>query len=167
MTKVAIRKATENDREILETLIGECYSQVYPGWYEADVLSDALPIMLRIDPALLASGHYFTAISDGETAGCGGWSVATPDTGTTEPATGHIRHFATHPRFMRSGIGGAIIDTCMNEAKAEGVSRLRCFSSRPAEAFYGRHGFRRVDEVNIMLGDSVTFPAVLMEKALG
>ncbi len=166
MAKIEVRKATEDDRNILEALIGECYSQVYPGWYEADVLSDALPMMLRIDPALLASGRYFAAICDGETAGCGGWSTMAPDTRSSEEAIGHIRHFATHPDFMRTGVGGAIIETCIAEAKAEGVSRLKCFSSRPAEDFYSRHGFRRVDEVSIMLGDGVIFPAILMEKAL-
>ena len=165
MTKVAVRKATENDRDILEDLIGECYSRVYPGWYEADVLTDALPAMLRIDPALLGSGRYFAAIRDGETAGCGGWSTATPGSNAMEAATGHIRHFATHPKYMRTGVGGAIIQACIAEAKAEGVSRLKCFSSRPAEAFYQRHGFKRVDNVNIMMGDAV-FPAVLMEMAL-
>ncbi len=162
MTKVAIRKATEADRDVLEALIGECYAEVYPGWYEEDELSDALPMMLRIDPALLASGRYFAAMRDGEAAGCGGWS--TPAPGAT---TGDIRHFATSPGFMRTGVGGAIIEACLAEAEAEGVSLLRCFSSRPAEAFYARHGFRRVDEVNIMLGDGVIFPAILMERTLG
>jgi N-acetylglutamate synthase-like GNAT family acetyltransferase len=53
------------------------------------------------------------------------------------------------------------------DAKSAGMGRMQCFSSTPAEAFYARHGFQRVDAVSIMLGDSVAFPAVLMERGLG
>ena len=167
MVAIHIRPATTDDREVLEELIDACYSTVYPGWYDDVLLSAALPVMLRIDPALLESGRYFAASLGGRLAGCGGWSTATPGTGRTEETVGHIRHFATHPDFMRSGVGSAIIMRCLEEAKREGMRVLRCFSSIPAERFYARHGFDRIDAVNIMLGDSVAFPAVLMEKKLG
>ena len=56
-----IRPARDGDRATLERLIAECYGTVYPGWYDEDVLGDAMPAMLRIDPTLLASGRYFVA----------------------------------------------------------------------------------------------------------
>lgn len=55
----------------------------------------------------------------------------------------------------------------MADAKKAGVGKLQCFSSLPGEAFYARHGFQRVDDVTIMLGDSVPFSAVLMRAELG
>ncbi|PHP69101.1 GNAT family N-acetyltransferase [Zhengella mangrovi] len=164
MNDIVIRQATADDRDDLEALIGACYSAVYPGWYSDDILTDAMPAMLRIDPALLASGHYFTASIGGRLAGCGGWSKTAPGTGRPEDATGHIRHFATDPDLMRAGVGSAILTTCINEAKRDGVGRLMCFSSRPAEKFYARHGFRRLEEVSVMLGDEIAFPAVMMER---
>ena len=167
MNDVVIRRATADDRDALEALIEACYSAVYPGWYSDDILTDALPAMLRIDPALLNSGRYFAASVGGQLAGCGGWSVATPGTGRIEDATGHIRHFATHPDLMRGGVGGAILTACMAEARRQGVRRLMCFSSRPAEKFYARHGFRRLEEGSVMLASDIAFPAVLMEKDLG
>lgn len=163
---ISVRPAGPDDRDALESLIGDCYGAVYPGWYDEDTLSDALPAMLRIDPALLESGRYFAAHIGGRLAGCGGWSLATPGSGALEQATGHIRHFATDPALMRSGVGSAIIDRCMHEARQAGVKTLKCFSSLAAEQFYARHGFERIDAVNIMLGDGIPFPAVLMEKKL-
>ena len=122
--------------------------------------------MLRIDPALLNSGRYFVASIGGRLAGCGGWSAAIPGSGRIEDAIGHIRHFATHPDQMGSGVGGAILDACVQEARREGVRQLKCFSSIPAEKFYSRHGFQRVEDVSVMLGGDIAFPAVLMEMKL-
>ena len=161
-----IRPAEISDRPVLEQLIADCYAAVYPGWYEADVLSEAMPAMLRIDPALLASGRYFVADFDKKLAGCGGWSAGAPGREKSDGA-GHIRHFATHPDLMGKGVGGTILEHCVSDAKAKGMARLQCFSSLPAESFYARHGFEKLDEVNVMLGESVSFPAVLMQRGLG
>ncbi len=160
------RAAQNGDRAILERLIGECYATVYPGWYDEDVLGDALPAMLRIDPALLDSGRYFVVSLGGTVAGCGGWSTNAPGSEASIEKTGHIRHFATHPDFMGKGIGGAILDRCVAEATHTGMAQLRCFSSLPAEGFYARHGFQKLDSVNVMLSDGAYFPAVLMERGL-
>jgi N-acetylglutamate synthase-like GNAT family acetyltransferase len=160
-----IRPAGEADKPELESLIAECYAAVYPGWYDEEMLSEAMPQMLRIDARLLASGHYFVASFDKQVAGCGGWSAGAPgsEQGNT---SAHIRHFATHPHFMGKGVGGTILEHCVSEAQAQGLARLQCFSSLPAESFYARHGFAKIDEVNVMLGGRVAFPAVLMERAL-
>ncbi len=166
MARIDVEPAAPGDRDRLETLIADCYSAVYPGWYEADLLTDALPEMLRIDQRLLESGRYFAAMVDGQLAGCGGWSLFAPGAGKGGEATGHIRHFATHPQFMRMGVGGAILERCVRDAGAAGVRQLQCFSSKPGEAFYARHGFERVGEVAIMLGDSIPFPAILMKRDL-
>ncbi|MCB1383090.1 MAG: GNAT family N-acetyltransferase [Notoacmeibacter sp.] len=165
MPIVAIRPAGEADRSLLEDLIADCYATVYPGWYDAEVLENALPAMLRIDPALLSSGRYLVAFAGSVAAGCGGWSVATPGTGALSSGTGHIRHFATRPGMMGKGVGGAILERCVAEARAAGVSRLQCFSSLAAEGFYARHGFAKQQDVTVMIGEAA-FPAVLMERLL-
>lgn len=162
-----LRAANEDDRAALETLIADCYATVYPGWYDNDLLGDALPAMLKIDAKLLGSGRYFVATFGNEIAGCGGWSAGAPGKEINEQTVGHIRHFATSTHHMGKGIGGAILDHCINEAANVGLAKLKCFASLPAEGFYARHGFSKVDTVNVMLGDTVYFPAVLMEKHLG
>jgi GNAT superfamily N-acetyltransferase len=164
---LTIRAAEDSDRAALEALIAECYASVYPGWYDEETLGDALPAMLRIDPALLSSGRYLLASMGDDLAGCGGWSVGAPKTGEPPDATGHVRHFATRTDLMGKGVGGAILDRCVAEASHSGMSRLRCFSSLPAEKFYARHGFSKLGDVSVMLSDGVYFPAVLMERGLG
>lgn len=165
MTAVDVRVASADDRDELEALIDACYSIVYPGWYDSELLTEALPAMLRIDRNLLDSGHYFRAAVDGVLAGCGGWSITAP-TGEDAAGTGNIRHFATHPDFMRKGVGTAILERCIAEARAEAIGTLKCFSSLPGEAFYARHGFKPVDSVTIMMGDGAAFPATLMQLEL-
>ncbi len=164
---LTMRAADGGDRAALERLIGDCYSAVYPGWYGKDVLGLAMPAMLHIDPVLLSSGRYFAASFGGALAGCGGWSANAPGNSASTEKTAHIRHFATHPDFMGKGVGGAILDRCISEASNTGMAQLRCFSSLPAEGFYARHGFQKLDSVNVMLSDGVHFPAVLMERGLG
>lgn len=158
--ELSVRVATEADRDQLEQLISDCYSEVYPNWYDDEVIDAAKHSMLRVDANLLASGRYMAAEKGGKLAGCGGWSIASP-------GTGQIRHFATHPDFMRQGVGAAILNACFDAAAKEGVKTLQCFSSTAAEEFYARHGFERKQDVSIMLDGRVAFPAVLMEKTLG
>lgn len=164
--ELTIRAAGEADRPVLEALIAECYATVYPGWYDNELLDDALPAMLKIDPKLIASGRYFVAEVGDQVAGCGGWSAGAPGKETSEQATGHIRHFATSTDHMGKGVGGAILDHCVKEAAHSGLAKLKCFSSLPAEGFYSRHGFSSINKVNVMLGETVYFPAVLMERQL-
>jgi GNAT superfamily N-acetyltransferase len=167
VSTLTIRPASESDRSVLEDLIADCYATVYPGWYEEETLEEALPAMLRIDPALLGSGRYLLARAGNVIAGCGGWSANAPGKTPNDDLTGHIRHFATRPDAMGKGIGGAILERCIAEAAASGMARLKCFSSLAAEGFYSRHGFEKLDNVNVMLGSGAYFPAVLMERALG
>jgi GNAT superfamily N-acetyltransferase len=163
---LSIRAAEETDRAILEALIADCYATVYPNWYDNELLGDALPAMLKIDTKLLNSGRYFVASVGDEIAGCGGWSAGAPGKELNEMAVGHIRHFATGTGHMGKGVGGAILDHCINEAANAGVAKLKCFASLPAEGFYARHGFSKLDTVSVMLGESVYFPAILMERPL-
>ena len=166
MDTITIRQAGECDREALEALIANCYMHIYPDWYDEDTLEEAMPIMLRIDPALLASGNYLAAHVGGELAGCGGWSKAAPGSTPNEVATGHIRHFATRPGLMRQGVGRTIIRACIDAAREAGLEKLKCFSSLPAERFYARSGFKRIAEVTVMLGESAPLATVLMEMEL-
>jgi GNAT superfamily N-acetyltransferase len=163
---LTIRAAEDSDRATLEALIAECYASVYPGWYDEETLGEALPAMLCIDPALLSSGRYLLALLDDELAGCGGWSFGAPKSGDVSDATGHVRHFATRTDMMGRGVGGAILDRCVAEASQAGMSKLRCFSSLPAERFYERHGFSKLGDVSVMLSEGVHFPAVQMERGL-
>lgn len=163
---IEVRVAGPSDRAALEALIEACYGSVYPRWYATAVLAEALPRMLAIDGGLLESGRYYKALIDGRAAGCGGWSTAVPGGGQELAGTGHVRHFATHPAFLRRGVGSAILARCVADARACGVTVLRCFSSLPAEAFYAHHGFVRLREMTVAMG-AVELPTVLMQREMG
>ncbi|MCB1517885.1 MAG: GNAT family N-acetyltransferase [Hyphomicrobiaceae bacterium] len=167
MNDVSVRVATEADRQQLEQLIADCYEEIYPNWYGDEMIYSSLTHVLRLDPLLLQDGHYFAAQVDGELAGCGGWGRAANGPNADNGSLGHLRHFATHPNFMRRGVGAVILEKCVAAAKADGISALHCFSSVASERFYLNHGFTKVQDVSVMLGGDEPFPAILMERKLG
>ena len=85
-----------------------------PG-YPAELLARAVPLMARANPALLRCGTYYLAQGpEGDVLGCGGWTFERPGA-AGEPrdrSLGHIRHFATHPKWVRHGVGRALFARC-------------------------------------------------------
>jgi GNAT superfamily N-acetyltransferase len=63
------------------------------------------------------------------------------------------------------GIGRAIISRCFEDARARGATRMECYSTLAAEAFYRSQGFATVRPI-----DPVAFgpplPSLLMERML-
>jgi GNAT superfamily N-acetyltransferase len=162
-----IRAAVPADAETLSAVILASYSTLYRGWYPNDVLDAALPLMSRANPHLLASGTYYVAELAGEAVGSGGWTAAPPGGGTALPGVAHIRHFATHPDHLRKGVARALIERCLTEAGINGVRLLKCMSSLPAEDFYARMGFRRVEATEFVLRSDIRLAAVTMERVIG
>lgn len=145
-------------------MLARSYGELYRGWYRDDVLDSALPAMTRANPALLASGRYFVAEADARVVACGGWSERRP-TGALIARLAHVRHFATDPRFINRGCGGAILGRCLDEAAASGFVEIESLSSLTAEAFYARHGFRQIAIVRQRMGGA-DFACVLMRRRL-
>ena len=51
------------------------YSALLQPVYSADVMAAALPLMVRSNPRLIASGLYYVALLNDGLVGCGGWSI--------------------------------------------------------------------------------------------
>ena len=121
--------------------------------------------MVRANPALLRCGTYYLAQGPEEAAvGCGGWTFERPGA-AGEPrdrSLGHIRHFATHPNWLRHGVGRALFARCATEARAAGVRRFECYSSLVGEPFYGALGFVAVESITLDIGPGIAFPSVRM-----
>jgi GNAT superfamily N-acetyltransferase len=162
-----IRTAMPADAEALSEVIFASYSRLYRGWYPDDMLDAALPMMSRANPQLLASGTYYVAEISGEAAGCGGWTKTPPGGGNATPGIAHIRHFATHPDHIRKGVARSLIEHCLKEAGRAGVRLFKCMSSLPAEGFYARMGFRRVEPTDFVLRTDIRLAAVNMERGVG
>ena len=93
---------------------------------------------------------------------CGGWTHEEPGTKKVEVGVAHVRHFGTHPDWIRKGLGRGIFERCRTEARAAGVHTFECYSSFGAEPFYAALGFRVVERTHILIAGTVKFPTIKM-----
>ncbi|RAI45369.1 GNAT family N-acetyltransferase [Rhodoplanes roseus] len=164
-TNVSIRSAHPDDAPALGALLTESYTALLAPRYEAGLLSRALPLMTRANPRLLACGTYYVAeTANGALVGCGGWTAERPGTGTLTDGEAHIRHFATHPARVGTGIGTRLLEHCIGESARAGFRPLLCFSTLNAETFYRRSGFLPIAPLAVPLTADVSLPAVLMRR---
>jgi len=164
---IVVRAATPADEPAVNALLAASYPTLMRGSYEAAVLAAALPMITQANPALLSSGTYYLAESaDGVLAGCGGWTRERPGSGDIVPRLGHIRHFATHPHWVRRGVGRAIYERCQSDARLAGVRRLECFASLNGLRFYESLGFKAIRPIDIPMGARLKFSSVLMERSI-
>lgn len=166
-SEYSLRAATPVDGNAVSTLLEASYPQLLAPDYAPRLLAAALPLITRANPRLLSSGTYYVAEAGGNAVvGCGGWTVEAPGGGDSRPGVGHIRHFAIHPEWTRRGIGRALLDRCVEEARAHDIENLECFSTLTAEAFYRAAGFVTVGPVNVPMSPTVALPGIHMRLLL-
>jgi N-acetylglutamate synthase-like GNAT family acetyltransferase len=162
--EITIRAATLGDEAMLSDLLAASYAQLTG--YDPHGLANAMPLMRHANPKLLASGTYYIAEIGGVAAGCGGWSVEKPGSGDIIEGIGHIRHFGTHPAFLRRGVARRLLAHCIDEARRLGMRTLMSQSTLPAEAFYAAAGFQRLGVIDVEMAPGVVLPAVEMRLDL-
>ncbi len=163
----AIRVAMPGDAAAVGDLLRAAYPVLMREAYAPAVLARSLPLMTVANVDLLAGGTFHIAkTADGAIVGCGGWSHERPGTGDRVPGLAHIRHFATHPDWARRGVGGGLLDACVDEARAAGTRRLECYASLNAEAFYAAMDFRTIEQVDVRMTEDVVFPSLLMAREI-
>jgi GNAT superfamily N-acetyltransferase len=152
MADVTIRTATPEDATLLTELIAASYRTLAGGQYDPARLAAAMPLMSKANPKLLESGTYYVVEVDGVAAACGGWTFGKPGSGETEEGVAHIRHFATHPDYLRRGLARLLLDMCVEEARSRGAHTMRSQSTLPAERFYASAGFRSLRPIEVEMG---------------
>ena len=162
---ILVRRATLADIGAVDALLGRSYGPLLRADYPPSTLVLALPRMARAQPQLLASGRYFVAEEDGRLLSAGGWSPEPPGGGPVVPGLGHVRHVTTDARVARSGVGRAVMDRVMADARQAGAMRLSSLSTLTAVPFYAALGFRPLRRVMLRFGGA-DFPAVEMEREL-
>ncbi len=132
---------------------------------------------MGIDTQLIEDGTYFVVESDGELAGCGGWSrratlyggSQTPGRDSqlldphVEPA--RVRAMYTHPAFARRGVGRLILVLCEAAAAAEGFTQLELMSTLSGEPLYTAYGFRPIESLTDATG-GIPVPLIRMQKTV-
>lgn len=164
--RFAIRLSTPDDAEAVTALLAASYPPLMAGHYEPDALAALLPAITVANPQLLGSGRYFIAeTADGTTVGCGGWSTERPGSGEPTEGLGHVRHFATHPDWIGRGIGRALFERCLAQARAAGVTTFECYANLNAEGFYRALGFVPVRPIEVAVSPERSLPATLMRRS--
>ncbi len=156
-----------DDSVSVEALLNASYPTLMASTYKPAVLAPVLELITKANKSLLESGTYYLAEAhDGSIIGCGGWTLEKPP-GSNDimRSTGHLRHFATHPDWIRRGIGRTIYRQCEAEARAANVQNLEVYASLNGEAFYAAMGFERIRTIAVPIGPT-SFPGVLMRRAI-
>jgi N-acetylglutamate synthase-like GNAT family acetyltransferase len=162
-----VRVARPEDAEAVTRLLEASYPELLPSAYDAQFLERALKLITRANPKLLSSGTYYVAENaDGLLVGCGGWTRERPGTAEVEPHLGHIRHFGTHPAWIRRGVGRAIYSRCRDTARVAGVRTFEAYAGLNAETFYHALGFERVREIDVELQPQLVMHGILMRREI-
>ncbi len=172
------RLATIGDLPALVELIPASARALSRGFYTEAQTEAAIRFIFGPDTRLITDGTYFVVEGDGILAGCGGWSRRRTLYGgdqtksgeeplldpKTEPAK--IRSFFVHPDFARRGVGSAILDACLEAARAAGFQRVELASTLPGVPFYRALGFEEREPMDAPMPDGTALPIIRMERAL-
>ena len=148
------------DLPTIDALLARSYPVLLKADYPASVLVTALPRIARAQPRLLRSGTYWVTTDAAAAVACGGWMA------TGRPAVGEVRHVAVAPARTRTGLGRALMEAVLTQARAAGMRAMACRSTRGAVAFYAALGFEVVGPVEVPLAPGIAFPAVEMRRRL-
>lgn len=130
-----IRRATTSDVPVIKQLVAPLAEQ---------------RILIAKETVAYYEGlqEFKIAEDDGGVIGCGALHVMWED-------LAEIRTLATAEHARGRGVGSAVVDALLDEARAVGVRRVFCLTFE--EAFFRRHGFR------VMEDQSAVDPAVYSE----
>ncbi len=158
----------------LTVLMDAAIAELQRGFLDDAQISSSKAIM-GLDTQLIDDGTYFVVESDGNVAGCGGWSRRatlyggnqTPgrDSNLLDPRVdpARVRAMYTHPAFARQGVGRLILSLCETAAASEGFTRLELMSTLAGEPLYTAYGFRPLERLLDATGGAPV-PLVRMEK---
>jgi GNAT superfamily N-acetyltransferase len=184
-TNIQIRKATAADVPRLREVIEASVRGLQAADYSPAQIEGALKSVYGVDTQLIADGTYLVAeVSESqkqesqkpEIVACGGWSkrktlyggdqYAAREDSLLDPArdAAKIRAFFVHPDWARRGIGGLILETCEEAAKAAGFTRLEMGATLSGVAFYKAKGYTALENLEAPLGNEEVLPIVRMAK---
>ena len=167
LSQITLRPTTARDLPRIDALLQASYPALLKADYPPSVLVTALPLIARANPALLRSGTYYVAEDgEGRALAAGGWSHSAPQGGVGPHDLAHIRHVVTHPGALRRGLATAILERCLREARADGMTWVMAQATRTAVPFYRAMGFEERAEIEVMLRPGIGFPAVEMARGL-
>src|SRR5262245_52382225 len=149
------RLARRDDLAAIEALMDAAIAELQKPFLDDRQIASSRAIM-GLDTQLIDDGTYFVVESDGELAGCGGWSGRAELSGggraagrsaarlNPETDAARIRAMYTHPRHARRGVGRLIISLCEDAAAAAGFATVELMSTLSGEPLYRACGYEPV-----------------------
>ena len=150
-----LRVATPQDAKAVTGLLTISYTRVLAADYSVAQLKAMLPSVTVANRAMLGSGRYYLVLSGDAAVGCGGWSLR-------GSAVARLHYFATHPNWLRMGVGRMVMQACLQAARRDGARLCDCSATLGAVAFYRSFGFQVAGRGEIRLGRGMGFPVVEM-----
>lgn len=178
MSAFTLRKATLEDRPVLERLIAESAHGLSFGDYTREQIDAALGTAFGVDTQLILDGTYFVVEDEHKIVACGGWSHrktlfggdsrAGREPELLEPGrdAAKIRAFFVRPGWSRRGIGRELLDRCEREARASGFRAMELMATLPGRRLYEACGYTAGEPVEHRLRAGVTIEFVPMRKEL-
>ncbi len=150
-----VRVATPQDARAVTDLLTISYTRVLAADYNVGQMRAVLPSVTVANRAMLRSGRYYLVYSGQAAVGCGGWSHR-------DNQTARLHYFATHPNWLRMGVGRMVMLECLAAVKREGARVCDCSATLGAVPFYRSFGFQVMGRGEIRLGHGMRFPVVEM-----
>jgi len=170
------RLATLADHCKLRTLMDTSISELQKPFLNSHQIESSRTIM-GLDTQLVEDGTYFVVESEGQIAGCGGWSRrATLYGGDQTPGRNaevldpkqdpaKVRAMYTHPTYARQGIGRLILSLCEGAARNEGFLKVELMATKSGEPLYLACGYKPIEQILDDRGGAAV-PLVRMRKEL-
>jgi GNAT superfamily N-acetyltransferase len=146
------RLARRDDLDALKALMDAAISELQKPFLDESQIASSRAIM-GLDTQLIDDGTYFIVESNGQLAGCGGWSRrATLYGGDQTPGrsaalldptkdAARIRAMYTYPSHTRKGVGRFIISLCEEAGRSEGFKRMELVATKAGEPLYRACGY--------------------------
>jgi GNAT superfamily N-acetyltransferase len=170
------RLARRSDVAALSEIMEQAITELQRPFLDETLIAASRAIM-GLDTQLIDDGTYFVIESDGELAGCGGWSRRATmyggdqspgrDAALLDPATdaARVRAMYTHPAFTRRGVGRLILSLCEQAARAEGFTRVELVATAAGEPLYRACGYLPIEALVDARGGAPV-PLLRMGKAI-
>lgn len=171
-----LRPAQLHDVPVLEALIARSGIGLSVGFYTAEQAAAVTRYVFGVDTQLIADQTYFVIEDADRVVACGGWSKRRTLFGGDRAKSGpdslldpsreaaRIRAFFVDPGMARRGLGGRLMQHCMEQANLNGFSALELVATLPGEPLYLAHGFAIIERFELDLPDGIQVPVTRMRK---
>lgn len=178
MAQFTHRLATIEDLAALREVMRRSIKSLQEGFLTPEQIRVSHTVM-GLDTQLIRDGTYFIIETDGQIAGCGGWSwrstlyggddsMVSREPKALDPASdaARIRAMYTDPDFARLGVGRMLIQLCEEAAMQAGFRKTTMMATMAGVPLYKACGYAEIEPVLSAPVDDVQVPLVRMEKDL-